>query len=377
MFTSTVQRYRRSLTGFVRTVICFALICVCVSVDLHPARAMQFRSLAPDDQGNVAITGTGEIVAGDLERLRTLMLQLSGTMSATGRVNAIFLDSPGGALIEAERLADVIQKVHLAVVVPAGSQCASACFLLFAAGSLRIVGPDALVGVHSASQAGHETEASMAITTALARDAAQMGVPPQIVGKMVETKPGRMEWLTRDDLALMDVRIVDPGDTPAPASASPPMAMAPSVTPSPPPIAAPVTPALEQSARRFLSLYFGNWSANNTTSMAYVTNIYADTVDFYGAETPRQTIIDLKRKFVERWPERIYAVRPNSVRIDCDQQTSTCVVAGLVDWDCRNASRAARSSGLASFTVKVAFSQSGVAQVIGEAGSVVSRSATR
>jgi hypothetical protein len=51
-----------------------------------------------------------------------------------------------------------------------------------------------------------------------------------------------------------------------------------------------------------------------------------------------------------------------------------CVINGLVDWDCRSISRGARSAGLADFNVKVAFTPTGIARVLGEAGSVVSRS---
>jgi hypothetical protein len=334
---------------------------------------MQFNSLPPSCEGNVAITAIGEIVDGDTDRLRALVQKLSATLPPAGELNAVFLDSPGGKLAEGERLAGAIQKLHVAIVLPPGSQCDSACFLLFAADARRSVAADALVGVHSASLEGHETTASMAITTQMARDAADMGVPPQIVGKMVTTTPGRMAWLTRDDLAPMDVRIVDPDKTAAPKPQAVPTA--PSGAPSPPPIAVPAAQPLEQLAQRFAFDYFGKWSAGNTTSMTYVANVYADLVDFYGAPTSRQTIIDLKRKFVERWPQRIYTVRPSSLSIDCDQQTSTCVVAGLVDWDCRDATRGAHSSGVANFTVKVTFNRSGAAQVIGKTRSVVSRSA--
>ena len=80
----------------------------------------------------------------------------------------------------------------------------------------------------------------MATTTAMARAAADLGVPPQIIGKMVETTPNRMAWLTRDDLALMDVKIIAPQQQAA--------APAPAPAPSPPPAAVgivqPPTPVL-------------------------------------------------------------------------------------------------------------------------------------
>jgi hypothetical protein len=36
-----------------------------------------------------------------------------------------------------------------------------------------------------------------------------LGVPQLIISKIVQTPPGRMEWLTPQDLALMDVKIFD------------------------------------------------------------------------------------------------------------------------------------------------------------------------
>jgi hypothetical protein len=59
--------------------------------------------------------------------------------------------------------------------------------------------PDALIGVDSTSgENGQENLTLMAFTTAFARDAAAYGVPPAIIGKMVQTDPGRMAWLTAD-----------------------------------------------------------------------------------------------------------------------------------------------------------------------------------
>ncbi len=57
---------------------------------------------------------------------------------------------------------------------------------------------------------GQESPTSMGFTTAFARDAAAYGVPPAIIGKLVQTTPGRMAWLTPDDLKPMEVVILSP-----------------------------------------------------------------------------------------------------------------------------------------------------------------------
>jgi hypothetical protein len=131
-------------------------------------------------------------------------------------------------------------------MVLSGSQCNSACFLLFAAGAPKVIAPDALIGVHSASDEGQENLGSMAATTLMARDAADLDVPPQIIGKMVETPPNRVAWVTRDDLALMDVKIMAPeaAPPPSPPPSPPPVAfVAPAITsvPAPAPVPSPTT----------------------------------------------------------------------------------------------------------------------------------------
>jgi hypothetical protein len=93
--------------------------------------------------------------------------------------------------------------MNVAVIVGSNSECSSACFLMFAAAPRRFTAPDALIGVHSASEDGQETGTSMAITIAMARAAAELAVPAAIIGKLVETPPNRATWLTPVDLASM------------------------------------------------------------------------------------------------------------------------------------------------------------------------------
>jgi len=132
-----------------------------------PASALQYGELSLDPP-YVGITATGPIVPGDFDRLGAFIktLSQSGTLS-------FFVDSPGGNIFEAEKIAAFIDKSAAAVAIPSGGQCSSACFLLFAAAAHRFVAPDALIGVHSASENGKENLNSMAFTTAFARFAAE------------------------------------------------------------------------------------------------------------------------------------------------------------------------------------------------------------
>ena len=154
-------------------------------------------------------------------------------MPQTRRMLALALDSPGGNLVEGEQLAKLIRARGLPVVIPSNSKCVSACFLLLAASPRRLAAADALVGVHSASEDGQETDTALAVTTLMARVAAEMGIPPAIIGKMVSTKAASVEWLTHADLASMDVTVFD-GDTPA-ATRQANTAITTQIAPGPPP----------------------------------------------------------------------------------------------------------------------------------------------
>ena len=183
------------------------------------ACAMQFDPIQTN--GEVVIVGRGPILHGDFDRFTKAL----ATVAQSGHpLAALALDSAGGNVQEAKQMVTVIRDQHITVALPQHTQCASACFLLFAASPRRMASTDALVGVHSASIDGTETDTSLAVTTLMARDARDLGVPPAIVGKMVETTPGRVEWLTPADLASMNVTMFEgdlgPALHPRTASAS-------------------------------------------------------------------------------------------------------------------------------------------------------------
>lgn len=171
-------------------------------LSLRPAAAMQFEmvDVSPTE---VMIGGRGPIVRGDAGRLEKAL----ASAPATKRLLGLALDSPGGTVLDGAELARMIRDKGLAVVVPSNSKCASACFLLLAAAPHRLAANDALIGVHGANDDGQDNEVAMAMTTAMARAAAELGVPPVIIGKMVETSPSRIEWLTHADLRSMGVLV--------------------------------------------------------------------------------------------------------------------------------------------------------------------------
>ena len=134
------------------------------------------------------------------------------------------LNSPGGSILEGVKLADIIRFGKIATSVIGNSQCASACFIVFAAGSEKNASYTASVGVHGVSdKSGQETVEAGAATVTIARIAKELGVPPSIIGKMVVTPPEQMVWLTPDDLRSMGTTMTGkPAQVPTkPPSTSP------------------------------------------------------------------------------------------------------------------------------------------------------------
>lgn len=82
----------------------------------------------------------------------------------------------------------------------------------------------------------------------MARDAAGLGGPDAIIGKLVQTPPGRTTWLTPSDLTSMGVRILEETGTTAPQA---PVASVPKpANPASSPVAS-YSPGYEQGSPAF------------------------------------------------------------------------------------------------------------------------------
>jgi hypothetical protein len=156
----------------------------------------------------VSVTLTGPIGTGDAARFRSAFHDVA---EAYPRANGlVMLNSPGGSVAEARSIAAMINASGLTVAVDKGAECASACFLVFAAAKRKFASYSARIGVHSASDrlTGTETVGSMAGTTGIARTYAALGVPADIIGRMVATPAGQVAWLSDADLRSMGVQMI-------------------------------------------------------------------------------------------------------------------------------------------------------------------------
>ena len=98
--------------------------------------------------------------------------------------------------------------MRLATRVEDGAVCASACFLLFAAGEPRTAHPNSFIGVHKAADNdGRETSKSREATRAMVEFARQLGVSSTILDKMGRTPSDSLEWLSARDLRSMGATV--------------------------------------------------------------------------------------------------------------------------------------------------------------------------
>ena len=148
----------------------------------------------------------GTIEAGDADIIANAI------KSNHRRLRGIILNSSGGSVAEGAKLTDLVVGYSFDTGVTKGGVCASACFMLWAAGKNRYVYPDSTVAIHSAGEktadinVSKETAVSMSITLAMARAYHELNVPYYLIGIMVTTPNVEHYTLTPQDYANMHAR---------------------------------------------------------------------------------------------------------------------------------------------------------------------------
>ncbi|MGE7990937.1 hypothetical protein ACQKPE_07785 [Pseudomonas sp. NPDC089554] len=132
-------------------------------------------------------------------------------LDAHPAVTQVQLDSDGGLLLEAQRIAKLIQQKGLATYTD--GECLSACTLLFQAGKARWLGPDGRLGYHSGALYG--TGAQPQVLMEYYRETMQgNGLSNDFITRVLDTPPASM-WFPDID-TLRRERIItglaDPAD---------------------------------------------------------------------------------------------------------------------------------------------------------------------
>jgi hypothetical protein len=186
------------ISGKVVSVLCEMALLAGFAVTSSEGAEIKYRAT---ENRLVTISINGEIAKGDGESFRSQIkeAEIKGYV-----VSEVQLNSGGGSLFEGTSVARAIRKRLLNTVVVPGGTCASACFVIFAAGATRSVHPTARVGLHAAStESGEENQDTSAATAAMVRIAELLGVPPAISSAMISTPPSQMYWLSNSQLEQM------------------------------------------------------------------------------------------------------------------------------------------------------------------------------
>lgn len=124
---------------------------------------------------------------------------------------SVFLDSPGGDVLETIKIANLLDKSFAATHVAGGARCYSACFILWMSGVSRHVATGATLGVHQihvkvAEQSmDRQSEHFLTIARAVENYMHGLGTPRTILDKMKATAPADLfvispRWLAEQHL---------------------------------------------------------------------------------------------------------------------------------------------------------------------------------
>ncbi|AWN48448.1 hypothetical protein DK419_20540 [Methylobacterium terrae] len=151
----------------------------------------------------------------------------------------------------------------------------------------------------------------------------------------------------------------------------------PLVVPVPPPQVAVSSGQMRDwavTSQRLARDYLASISGSNAATLAAAPGFYGDRVVFHGRTMSVASLMSEKRRFVQRWPDRRYRPRPDSLRTACNAGLAVCRVQATVDFSAFSPDRGVRSQG--TVDLELAVSLAGARPVIvAETSRVVRRDA--
>lgn len=184
-------------------------------------------------------------------------------------------------------------------------------------------------------------------TAAITSYVVEMGVDPKLMELASSYDKDDIRYLSASEMAELRVTNVAANQSPADTS---------QVSTRPDPAAMPV-PApdagqqAESVAVAFVKDLIEHHGDNDDFALAQVQASYARTVDYYGKLTNLSSIIQDKRNYYRRWPERVYNVRNDSIVVTC--ANDRCMVSGVYDWVVRSPSIHKQERGVADFSYTI------------------------
>ncbi len=129
--------------------------------------------------------------------------------------------------------------------------------------------------------------------------------------------------------------------------------------------------ALEGTARQVALDYLDFWSAPNAVTVETTPGFYAPRVEFHGREMSARALVELKRRFVRRWPVRAYTPQLDTMRVDC-REDEVCRVRTAFTFMAISPDRGRRSQGMGNLELEISFAR-GRPVIVAETSRVVQR----
>lgn len=167
---------------------------------------MEFKQISLND-GTLALSASGPIVAGDAERLRAALTPIPKDRFGA---RVVRLNSPGGSVFHAMQMADVFDELRVMAVVAWDDVCASACAsVLFIAADARLLLGNGQLVFHSCDPGTSTAQNADALCNAdIARFAGEQGFSPDWLFTGMQQAPGDRTdiVLTRQSVGCMGLQ---------------------------------------------------------------------------------------------------------------------------------------------------------------------------
>lgn len=316
------------------------------------AQAAEIKAFPLDKPGQGAIVVNGDIQFKDGEEFLIKISSFSGGI--------VVFNSRGGSAFAGIEIGKAIRMRNFTTWVPSGSACASACAIAWLGGTRRLMGKAALIGFHSVytieGGAPVENGAGNAIYGAYL---SQLGLSDRAIMYLSVAAPTSMNWLTPAEAESygISLTVFDP----KPAQSMPTPATNPAIN-------------LEARSRDFVIALNVIISGPTEQYLKAIGGFYSDQVLYFGRQLSRAEVVDQLTKFIARWPVRSYVVQPDSMKVQCNVNSSECHIDGLVNFDAKSTERKKWSHGVATFDYLLSFHPGARwPMIVTEGGSVVNR----
>jgi hypothetical protein len=331
-----IQRRLVGSLGTLAFLYCIALVMASLFAKGAEAASIEVNRL---DNGGSLVVLDGDLELGDIEQFRSKVATLSKATVA--------FRSEGGSLLAGIRIGMLIRVRGFGTVVPDDAQCASACAVAWLGGNQRFMGAGSKVGFHAAYVVkGKGTAESAPGNAVLGAYLYQLGLSEDAIVYITRASPASMQWLSTEDASQhgIDVALL-----PSPDSVQGPK-------PNSPPFDEKRPSSPEQRAIDFVRALALRWSGPNENALRSLDELYADEVRYHGKLIPRKVVVLDTKRFAERWPERNYTIRPNSISATCVEPSEVCRVRITMDRILANGATKAKWGDASIFEYRIATS---------------------